>query len=74
MMTFSEYLRQARKKAGYTQETIAAELGIERTNYIPYETGKALPSIYTIPKLAKALGVTIQDIFDWMAGELGEDL
>jgi len=72
MSKFSEKLKAERKRVGLSQQKIADLIGIARTNYIPYENGDVLPSIYTIPKLAKALGVSIQDLFDWMAEELGE--
>lgn len=72
MTTFSEHLRAARKAAGYTQESISEKLGIERTNYIPYETGTAFPSPKTIFRIAKALGLSPGAVLMWMAEELGE--
>lgn len=49
--TFQKNLRIARKKREYTQEEVAKELEISRTNITNYETGRTEPDIETLGKL-----------------------
>lgn len=56
-MSFSDRLREARKKAGLTQMQIAEKLGITAQSYSQYETGKRRPKSDTISKIADALNV-----------------
>lgn len=72
MSTFSEHLRQARQAARHTQESIAEAMGMERTNYVPYETGKKLPAPKIIFKMAKALGLPPETVFLWMTEDVSE--
>lgn len=46
-------LRLFRKEKGYTQEEVAAALGMVRSTYTYYETGKTCPNIYALHKLAQ---------------------
>ena len=46
-------LRRVRRFYGYTQNAVAKQLGISRTAYTYYETGKSLPNINTLKKLAE---------------------
>lgn len=46
-------LRLFRKENGYTQEEVAKALGMVRSTYTYYETGKTYPDIYAIYRLAK---------------------
>lgn len=66
MSYFGDKLREARKAAGYTQEELAQALGMIRTNYIPYETGKVSPDpVETIPRIANAIGVDSDRLRAW---------
>lgn len=64
MSTFSERLKDERKKAGLTQEQIAKELGITRPAYTQYETDKTQPSLETARKIADILKVSL----DYLVG------
>ena len=49
--SFGSKLKEARKRIGYTQEFVAKELGIARTNITNYELGRTQPDIETLGKL-----------------------
>jgi DNA-binding XRE family transcriptional regulator len=49
-------LRQYRKRRGWTQALMAAELGISRRAYIDIENGKAIPSAKTRLKTSHLMG------------------
>ena len=54
---FGISLREFRKKAGFTQEELAFEAGIERNYVSLIELGRNQPSISVVFKLAAALGI-----------------
>jgi len=75
MSYFGEKLREARQGAKLTQEQLAALLGIARTNYIPYETGRKFPAEDIWPQLSEHLGVPLRDIQAWrIIDEYGKDV
>ncbi|MBQ4267817.1 MAG: helix-turn-helix transcriptional regulator [Clostridia bacterium] len=55
----SESLKKVRKEHKLTQQDIAEVLGIDRSTYTFYETGKTSPSVATLHKLADIYNVTI---------------
>lgn len=55
----SENLKRVRKEHKLTQQDIANVLGIDRSTYTFYETGKTSPSISTVYKLAEIYNVTV---------------
>ena len=50
-------LRAVRLKCGYSDDDIAAMLGICRSAYTYYETGKTLPDVVTLVALAHIYGI-----------------
>jgi transcriptional regulator with XRE-family HTH domain len=48
----------ARRAAGYTQETLAVSLGVERSTVARWEQGDTEPQPYVRPKLAEALSLS----------------
>ena len=54
-----ENLKRVRKEHKLTQQDIANVLGIDRSTYTFYETGKTSPSISTVYKLAEIYNVTV---------------
>lgn len=56
MSTFEEdlrkMLRDLRLACGYSQKAVACALGIERSTYSCYESGKVVPGLGTLKKLA----------------------
>lgn len=63
-MSFQAKLKEARKKAGYTQKEVAELLGINHTTYCGYETGKRLPDVHMVKKIAAALNTTGDDLLE----------
>lgn len=58
-------LQKARKTAGITQEQLADMVNLS-VPYIGYlETGLRKPSLKTLKKLAKALGVKVSDLIPY---------
>ena len=55
-------LKFYRQNSGLTQKQVADALHIERTTYTYYETGKTLPSIFTLMKLAKIYNVPVEQL------------
>ncbi len=51
-------LAQQRKGAGYTQEALAYELGVDRTTVTRWEAGETEPQPWIRRKLARVLGVS----------------
>lgn len=60
---FGERLAQLRKAAGYTQVELAQDLGISQRMVAYYESPNASPPANLLPRLAAALGVTIDALF-----------
>lgn len=54
-MGFAEQLKKARIAAGYTQQQVAAAMGITSSTYCGYETGKRQPDVIKIKRLADIL-------------------
>jgi transcriptional regulator with XRE-family HTH domain len=54
----------ARKRAGLTQEEAAQRMGISRPRYTEIETGRYVPTLAIIERLALALKATPQELID----------
>ena len=61
-MSIAENLKFLRKKAGYTQEQFAQELGIKRSLVGAYEEGRAEPRLQNLSKISKVLNVTVDGL------------
>ncbi|MBQ7638039.1 MAG: helix-turn-helix transcriptional regulator [Clostridia bacterium] len=57
-------LREYRTKMGYTQKDVADVLGIDRSTYAYYETGKTEVPVKKLAVLARLYGVEINDFFN----------
>ncbi|QFJ54344.1 helix-turn-helix domain-containing protein [Pseudobutyrivibrio xylanivorans] len=55
-------LKELRKAHSYTQDYVAATLGIVRQTYSHYETGKRTPSTENLYKLAGLYRISIDDL------------
>ncbi len=55
-------LKKIRTKKGISQGDIAKELGVSRGFISTIENGKTNPTLSTIAKLAKALGVSTNEL------------
>lgn len=65
---FGERLRQLRKERDLTQDDLAALIGVTRGAIGHFETGTRGISVADAAKLAKALGVTLEELIP-----IGED-
>lgn len=63
-MSFGEKLRNAREARGYTQQQIADRMGIDKSTYCGYETGKRQPDVIKIKQLSKILGISGDDLLE----------
>lgn len=70
-MTLGEYIKAYRKEHGESQRTFATRCGLSNTNIsflergINPNTGRPIaPDVLTLQKLAKAMGVSVQDIIE----------
>ena len=52
-------LKTLRRRRGLTQEALAAKAGLSRTYLARLETARQDPTLSTLVKLAKALGVPV---------------
>lgn len=68
-MSFSDNLKRARKRVGLTQQQIADALGITKSTYCGYETGKRQPSIPKLRRLALLLCTSSDDLLGLNNGE-----
>ncbi|MBS1885629.1 MAG: helix-turn-helix transcriptional regulator [Actinobacteria bacterium] len=66
---FAQNLRKLRKAAGLSQEELAFRSQIHRTQISLLEGGHRLPRIYTLVKLAGALGATSNDLLEGITWE-----
>lgn len=62
MKEFAARLRELRKALGYTQETVARQLGIGRSAYCAYEMGENDPPLEKLRMLASLYGVSVDDL------------
>ena len=61
-MKINEIIRRLRNSRGLTQENIADEIGVHVTTMVRYENDGTIPD-GKLESLAKALGVTVSDIY-----------
>ncbi len=54
---FAENLKKFRKLAGLRQDDVAKVIGLDRSAYAYYESGKTEPSIENLKKIAHIFGV-----------------
>lgn len=59
-----------RKAAGYTQESLAEALHVDRSTVIRWEAGQHAPVPYLWPKLGRILGVSREQLQQLLAGDL----
>lgn len=56
-------LAPRRKAAGYTQATLAAELGVTRSLLAAWEVGQLWPSARRLPEIARLLKCSIEELY-----------
>ena len=63
-MEMKDALRAARTLVDKTQEKVAAEAGMNVTQYNGYETGRSRPALATLERLAGPLGTSVKALMD----------
>ncbi len=63
-MTFGEKLREARQKAGLSQEQLSEKLHVSRSAVAKWETNKGMPDIENLKASAQLLNVSIDHLLD----------
>lgn len=58
-------LRNLRINSGYAQAEIADILGLNRSSYTYYETGKAVPQIFDLYRLAKIYNIRMETLLEF---------
>jgi transcriptional regulator with XRE-family HTH domain len=56
-------IRAARQRAGLTQQRLAEAIGAGRVTVVRWEHGQQEPSIHQAAELAKALGMSLDQLF-----------
>lgn len=60
---FGEQIKQLRNNLGVSQEKFALSIDMDRTYYASVESGKRNISLKNIDKIAKGLGVSLEELF-----------
>lgn len=60
---FGQRIKSLRNKMGISQEKFALSIDMDRTYYASVESGKRNVSLNNIEKIAKGLGVTLEELF-----------
>lgn len=53
-----------RKEKGITQTFLASKLGVKQNTVAQWESGKRNPPAVKLPELARALGCTVDELFE----------
>ena len=61
-------LKALRKAKKMTQGQVADALGLQRSTYTKYETGRSEPTLNTVCKLAALFSVTVDELLLWERG------
>lgn len=63
-MSFTKQLKLARTNIGYTQQQIADAMGITKSTYCGYETGKRQPDVPKLKQLAHILNISADTLLE----------
>lgn len=64
---FGANVRQARERAGLSQEALGFASGVHRTEVSLIELGRRNPRLTTILRIAAGLGVDVRELFGGIA-------
>ena len=65
LVRFGHNVRKTRKRAGLSQEALAAKAKIHRNHMGAIERGEANVTLLNMERIAKALGVKVRDLIDF---------
>lgn len=63
-MSFPDKLKQARAAAGLTQAQMASRMGLDKSSYCGYETGRRQPDLQKLRQLTQLLQVSADSLLD----------
>ena len=69
---FGKRMRELRQQAGFSQEELADRCGLHRTYVGGIERGERNPSLMNIGRIARALGVPLEDLFKSLGSGRGK--
>ena len=72
-MTIGERIGVLRRAAGLSQERLAEQLGVSRQAIGKWESGASLPGVDNLQELARALGVSCDELITGEKAPSGED-
>ena len=58
------FLKELRRERGLTQEDLAEEVGVARRTVSRWETGRSLPDLDLLPRLAELYQVDLRELLD----------
>ena len=58
-------IARERRRAGITQEGLAAHLGVSKAAVSKWELGQSLPDVSLLPRVAAYFSLTLDELFDW---------
>ena len=58
-------ISRERRRAGITQEALAAHLGVSKAAVSKWEVGQSLPDVSLLPRIAAYFSLTLDELFDW---------
>lgn len=62
-MEVGEQIKRIRASKGLSQKEVIMAAGLDKAQYSRIENGKTDPSVSTVAKIAKALGISLADLF-----------
>ncbi len=68
----SHNVQTLRKMQGLTQEQLAEKVGVSRQTVAKWESGESVPDLANSDALARALGVTLDDLTNYEPTDMGE--
>lgn len=72
---FSEYLRNKRIAAGFSQADVSTELGYSTPQFVSnWERGVSLPPVNIIKTLAKKYRTSAEEMYELMENEIIKDV
>lgn len=63
-MLLNQRLKHFRTSSGLTQQQVADVLGLDRSTYAYYESGKTTPDIKSVNKLLKIFNISYYELMD----------
>lgn len=63
-MNIGEKIKDYRKKSGLSQKELGQKLNVSQQHIAQYESGKRIPKLDTIQKIAVALNISVNDLLE----------